>query len=202
MDDLHSTATMQYRSFWIGCSDDACLESGWPSEIRSETVIHTSLANQMPHGDLGILAALEWAINVHNIERLVICGHYRCKVIEAAAKGDTGEIVGHWLSPLKKIVAQHQEWLSELSSEQKLDALCELNAVYQALNTSKSAAIQAAWRKNRTISLSAVINDLSTGRLRDLNFVLTAGSDLPKEFESAISLLKDRWLVLTGSPTL
>lgn len=200
VDETLPAAGPKYGTFWIGCSDDAYLESGWPPEMRAETVIHTSLGNQVPQADLGSLTALEWAINVHNIERIVICGHYRCKVIEAAAKGDTGEIVGHWLSPLKKIIEQNQEWLLKLSLKQRLDAICELNTVYQTLNTSRNAAIKAAWGKNPTLSLSAGMNDPTTGRFRSLNFALTAGSVLSEEFESAIRALKDRWIDLRDVP--
>lgn len=194
MDKILPTANMQYRSFWIGCSDDSTLDTAWPPGIRSDTVINTTLGNQMPQADLGTLAALEWAIDLHEIERIVICGHHRCKAIKAAAKGDAGEIVGHWLSPLKKIVAKHQEWLSKLPHPHWLDAVCELNTIYQAVNTSKSSAVQAAWRRQRDISLTAIVNDLSAWPFRDLNFVLTADSDVSKEFEAAIDSIKDRWI--------
>lgn len=179
------------KYLWICCSDDSCVESALPCEVRDESLIHTNLGNQMAAADLNSISTLEMAIESYEVEQIIICGHYRCKIIETAVKGGTGDFVGHWLSPLKKISQRYKGWLDGLPN--KLDAIAELNAIHQAVNVAKNPVLRSAWNVKPRISLAALVIDPATGHFRDLNFRASAETEVTIEFDRAIEAFKRRW---------
>ena len=48
---------------------------------------------------------------------------------------------------------RHQEWLFGLPEAERINALCELNVVVQALNVCQTTIVQDAWRCGHDVAV-------------------------------------------------
>jgi carbonic anhydrase len=52
----------------------------------------------------------------------------------------------------------------------RLDRLCELNVLYQALRVCRTTIVRQAWDRGRELTVHAWVYGLTDGRLHDLGF--------------------------------
>ena len=62
--------------------------------------------------------------------------------------------------------------------EARVNRLCELNAIEQAVNVCKSTIVQDAWDRDQPLAVHALVYALDDGRLRDLGFSVTGVREL------------------------
>jgi carbonic anhydrase len=85
---------------WIGCSD-----SRVPSEIivkaqPGEMFVHRNIANQIITTDFNSLSVIQFAVQVLEVQHIVVCGHYNCGGIKAALAQQCAEVtlVNQWIA--------------------------------------------------------------------------------------------------------
>jgi carbonic anhydrase len=61
----------------------------------------TSL-NLAPPQDANYLSVLQFAVDVLNVKRVLIIGHYGCGGVAAAVDGKRRGLVDHWLHPIRE----------------------------------------------------------------------------------------------------
>jgi carbonic anhydrase len=79
--------------------------------------------------DVNLLSVLDYAVNYLQVKHVVVCGHYGCGGVKAAAtQSDFKPVLNMWLRNIKDVYRLHREELNTIKDEEKrTDRLVELN---------------------------------------------------------------------------
>ena len=170
---LSSQQAPQY--LWIGCADSRVPANEIVGLAPGELVVHRNVANVVVHADLNCLSVLQFAVEVLEVEHIIVCGHYGCGGVRAALRDDRLGLVDNWLRHVQDVRWKHQTELDSLPTEEEQhDRLCELNVVEQVVNVSQTTVVRDAWARDQSLSVHGWIYDLHDGLLRDLGVSVTA----------------------------
>ena len=133
-----------------------------------EVFVHRNIANIVAQTDFNCLSAIEYSIEVLEVEHIIVCGHYGCGGIQAAVDGDRHGYVGNWLSNIKDIIRLNEKELKDLNKEETYKRVCELNVLEQVENVSTTPMVQNAWKKNQKLTIHGWIYCIGDGILQDL----------------------------------
>ncbi len=86
------------------------------------------------HTDLNCLSVVQYAVDVLEVEHIIICGHYGCGGVQAAVENPELGLINNWLLHIRDIWFKHSSLLGEMPQERRLDTLCELNVMEQVYN--------------------------------------------------------------------
>lgn len=174
-----SLVNVQRPSFlWIGCSDSRVPPNEITQTKPGEIFIHRNVANLVVHTDLNLLSVLQYAVEVLEVEHIIVCGHYGCGGIQAAMSHHHFGIINKWLWNIKDVYRLHQKEITELpTEEERLNRLTEINVTEQVLNLAKTSIVQKAWKNKNRPSLHGWIYDLHDGVIKPL-IEMEAGSHL------------------------
>jgi carbonic anhydrase len=154
---------------WIGCSDSRVPANQVVGLVPGEMFVHRNVANVVVHTDLNCLSAIQFAVDVLRIEHIIVCGHYNCGGILAALQDNKLGLIENWLRHVQDVRTKHRAELDALEKEKEQhDRLCELNAIEQVTNLSRTTVVRDAWSRGQTLTVHGWIYDLSDGLLRDL----------------------------------
>ncbi len=158
------------HTLFVGCSDSRVQTNTLTGTEQGEMFVHRNIANQVYSSDLNVLSALEYAVNFLDVKHIMVCGHYGCGGIKAAANtAGTHGIIDHWLGQIRTIMRLHQEELDAIGdAEARLDRLTELNVLEQVYNLSCTPVIRDAWARGRRPIIHGVVYDIRTGLLKEV----------------------------------
>lgn len=173
---------------WIGCSDSRVPANEIVGLLPGELFVHRNVANVVVHTDLNCLSVLQYAVDVLKVDRIIICGHYGCGGIAAAMKDQPLGLIDNWLRHIQDIQQKHAGQLAALPNDQaRLDRLCELNVIEQAMNVCETSIIRQAWECGREVAVMGWIYSLQDGLLRDLGFSVKSVDELGAAYRVAIT---------------
>ena len=159
---------------WIGCADSRVPANEIVGLAPGELFVHRNVANVVVHADLNCLSVMQFAVDVLNVEHIIVCGHYGCGGVRAALRDDRMGLVDNWLRHVQDVRWKHEKELTSLPSEAKRhDRLCELNVVEQVINVSQTTIVRDAWARGQSLNVHGWIYDLHDGLLRDLGVSVT-----------------------------
>ena len=171
--------------FWIGCSDSRVPANQIVGLLPGEMFVHRNVANVVVHTDLNCLSAIQFAVEVLRIKHIIVCGHYGCGGVNAALRDDKLGLIDNWLRHVQDVRWKHQAELDALPDERaRHNRLCELNAMEQVVNVSKTTVVRDAWARGQELSVHGWVYDLADGLLRDLGMCVTSDAENTACFES------------------
>jgi carbonic anhydrase len=157
------------RYLWIGCADSRVPANEIVGLLPGELFVHRNVANVVVHTDLNCLSVLQYAIDVLNVDHVIVCGHYGCGGVQAALRRSRLGLIDNWLRHVQDVARRHEAELCALSDEsQRVNRLCELNVAAQVRHVGETTIVQDAWARGKSLAIHGWIYDLHDGLLRDL----------------------------------
>jgi len=153
---------------WIGCSDSRVPANEITGTQPGEIFVHRNVANLVINTDVNLLAVLDFAVTHLKVKHVIVCGHYGCGGIKAAAtKHDYKPVLNMWLRNIKDVYRLHQTELDAITeAEKREDRLVELNVKEQIYNLAKTTIIQRAWKKEQRPDLHGWVYGLKDGVIK------------------------------------
>jgi carbonic anhydrase len=136
--------------------------------MPGEMFVHRNVANVVVHTDFNCLSVMQYAVDVLKVSHIIVCGHHGCGGVKAAMQNAQLGLIDNWLRHVQDVLQKHQEMLSTLDEEKRLDRLCELNVIEQVLNVGRTTIVQSAWQRGQELVVHGWIYGLEDGLLRDL----------------------------------
>lgn len=162
---------------WIGCSDSRVPANEIVGLLPGELFVHRNVGNVVTHTDFNCLSVIQFAVDVLNIEHIIVTGHYGCGGVAAAMQPDDMGLITNWLRHIRDIYQRNREKIDALPDPAaRIDRLCELNVVEQVTNVCQTTIVQGAWKRGRKLAVHGWIYRLQDGLLRDLEVTQTGGA--------------------------
>ena len=175
------------KFLFIGCSDSRVPLTSITESEPGDMFVHRNIANQINLTDLNLLSIIEYAVEILNIEHIIVLGHYKCGGVKAAVEGlNEEDIVENWVSQINDLYHFHKKELEAIPERALMyDRLSEMNVIAQLKNLLRTPIIQRAFRKKKTLVFHGWIFDIYTGLIIDLQLPLAEWKEyelLPEDY--------------------
>jgi carbonic anhydrase len=169
------------RYLWIGCSDSRVPANQILGLLPGEIFVHRNVANVVVHSDLNCLSVLQFALDVLNIQHIIVCGHYGCGGVRAALHDAKLGLIDNWLRHVQDVRNRNRDELRQLKDDHaRMMRLCELNVLAQAIHVAETTVLQDAWARGHQVAIHGLIYGLDNGILRALGQSLNSAEDVLK----------------------
>ena len=181
-DRLAHLQTPEY--LWIGCSDSRVPANIITGLQPGEIFVHRNVANLVINTDVNLLSVLDYAVNHLKVKHVIVCGHYGCGGVRAAAmKIDFKYLLNMWLRPIKDIRMKYHVELDAIQDEEaQLERLVELTVQEQVMNLAKTSIIQRAWKEENKPDLHGWVYGLKNGIIKPV-YEMKAGTDIDNLYQ-------------------
>jgi carbonic anhydrase len=163
------------KYFWIGCSDSRVPANEILGLRPGEVFVHRNVANLVVHTDFNCLAALQYAVDVLQVDHVMVVGHYGCGGVRAAMNNKELGLIDNWLRHVRSIYRRQPERFEGMALPAQEDLLCELNVLDQARHVEETSIVQNAWKRGQQVQIHGWIYRLTDGLLHDLKFQPQSG---------------------------
>jgi len=161
---------------WIGCSDSRVPANQITNTVPGDIFVHRNIANVIVHTDMNMLSVLDYAVNVLEVEHVLIVGHYGCGGVNAAMGSKQHGIIDNWLTNIRDVYRLHYHELDSIKNEKaRFDRLVELNVIEGVSNLTKTSIVQNRWSNGKKLGIHGWVYSLETGLIKDLE--VSASSD-------------------------
>lgn len=169
---------------WIGCSDSRVPANQITNTNPGDIFVHRNIANVVVHTDMNMLSVLDYAVNVLEVEHVIVCGHYGCGGVAAAIGNKQHGIIDNWLRNIKDTYRLHYHELDMISDPVKRrDRLVELNVIEGVFNLSKTSIVQNRWANGKKLGIHGWVYSLETGLIKDLSVSCQSNDHLGSVFK-------------------
>jgi len=180
----------QPRYLWIGCSDSRVPANEIVDLAPGELFVHRNVGNVVVHTDLNCLSVMQFAVDLLQVEHIIVCGHYGCSGVATALANRRVGLADNWLRHIQDVQAKHEGRLAKFPDERKrIDRLCELNVVEQVANVCQTTIVQDAWERGQKLAVHGWVYGLQDGLLRDLQTSVSGPGSLIAAYRSAMGEL-------------
>ena len=174
---------------WIGCADSRVPANEIVGLLPGELFVHRNVANVVVHTDLNCLSVLQYAVDVLDVEHVIVCGHYGCGGVQAALQNSRLGLIDNWLRHVQDVMRKHRDKLDALPDERsRLRRLCELNVMEQVLNVGQTSIVQQAWDRGKALEIHGWIYDLSDGLLKDLSVCVKSPEEYAEVYQQVTAI--------------
>lgn len=155
---------------FIGCSDSRVPANEIMGLEPGEVFVHRNIANLVVNTDVNCQSVIQYAVDVLNVDHIVVCGHYGCGGVLAAMQSADLGLLNGWLREVRDVYRLHTEELDAIEEvDQRYRRLVELNVREQCANVIKTAQVQRQFMSRGNPRVHGWVYDLSEGLLVDLN---------------------------------
>jgi carbonic anhydrase len=151
---------------WVGCSDSRVPPDRITGTSPGDMFVHRNIANLVVQTDMNFLSVLQYAVEVLQVQHVIVCGHYGCGGVKAAMGHEHHGLIDNWLRTVKDTQQYIWHELEGLDDAARFDRLVELNVIEQVYNLGKTHTIQAAWARHQRPYIHGWVFDLRTGYIR------------------------------------
>lgn len=183
-DFFNRLANIQTPEFlWIGCADSRVSANEITGTAPGEVFVHRNIANMVVHSDMNMLSVLDYAVNVLEVQHVIVCGHYGCGGVRAAMGNKQIGLIDNWIRHIKDVYRLHQDELEAIKdNKQREDRFVELNVIEQVYDLGKTSIIQNAWQKRGGPYVHGWVYDIANGVIKDLKVSMHDNSEMPDVF--------------------
>jgi len=178
---------------WIGCADSRVPANELVDLLPGELFVHRNVANLVVHSDLNCLSVIQFATDVLKVKHIIVVGHSRCGGVAAAMNDTSVGLADNWIRHVKDVRNRHRAWLDTVPEARRIDALCELNVVEQALNVCQTTIVDDAWQRDQELVVHGWVYGLHNGLLEDLAMTVAEPADVAPAFERALAYVQSRY---------
>jgi carbonic anhydrase len=180
-DFFNRLANIQKPEFlWIGCADSRVPANEITGTNPGEVFVHRNIANMVVHSDMNMLSVLDYAVNVLEVNHVIVCGHYGCGGIKAAMINKQIGLIDNWIRHIKDVYRMHQDELEAIEDmSQRQDRLTELNVIEQVYDLGKTSIVQNSWQKRGGPYVHGWVYDVRNGLIKDLKVSMHDDSEMP-----------------------
>jgi len=178
---------------WIGCADSRVPANELVDLLPGELFVHRNVANAVVHSDLNCLSVMQFATDLLKVKHIIIVGHSGCGGVNAALKDLRIGLADNWIRHVQDVRNRHRAWLDTVPAERRVDALCELNVVEQALNACQTTVVQDAWARGQELVVHGWFYGLGNGLLQDLKITVASPAQMNETYERAIAAVMARY---------
>jgi carbonic anhydrase len=174
---------------WIGCSDSRVPANQIMGLLPGEVFVHRNVANVVVHSDLNCLSVMQFAIDVLRVRHIMVVGHYGCGGVRAALEDRRLGLIDNWLRHIQDVRDKHIGLLQATPAEQRVDRLCELNAIEQVVNVAQTTLVRDAWARGQVLTVHGFVYGLADGMVHDLGMRASNNDELAQNYQSALAQL-------------
>jgi carbonic anhydrase len=168
---------------WIGCADSRVPANEITGTKPGEVFVHRNIANMVVHTDMNMLSVLDFAVNVLEVQHVIVCGHYGCGGVRAAMSNKQFGLIDNWIRHIKDVYRIHQDELESISDPQaRENRFIELNVIEQVYDLSKTSIVQNSWHRKKLPYLHGWVYSVADGLIRDLNVSVNENSDIAEVY--------------------
>ena len=180
------------RYMWIGCSDSRVPANQITGLEPGEVFVHRNVANVVVHSDLNALSTIQYAVDLLEVEHVIVCGHYGCGGVQAALDDARIGLADNWIRHIQDVRDRYKDGLQAADVSQRLNMLCELNVVEQVVNVCHSTVMKDAWARGRVVTVHGWIYGVHDGLLQDLLVSVSSPHELHELHQAAIAKIFSR----------
>jgi carbonic anhydrase len=170
---------------WIGCSDSRVPANEITGTSPGEIFVHRNIANMVVHTDINLLSVLTYAIDVLEVQHVIVCGHYGCGGVKAAMGNQYLPLINNWLRNIKDVFKSNKKELFDIADENKrFDRLVELNVIEQVHHLAETNIVQGAWKKRKMPIIHGWVYGLNNGIIHPI-ITITPDSDMDPIYKYA-----------------
>jgi carbonic anhydrase len=178
------------KYLWIGCADSRVPANEIVGLLPGELFVHRNIANVVVHSDLNCLSAMQFAVEVLQVEHIIVCGHYGCSGVSAALQDQRVGLADNWLRHVHDVHSKHEMTVDLVPDlPERVDRLCELNVIEQVGNVCQSTVVRDAWDRGQELAVHGWIYGLKDGLVRDLNTTATSLKEVSASYRGALAAL-------------
>ena len=158
--------------------------------LPGELFVHRNIANVVVHTDLNCLSVMQFAVDVLNMEHIIVCGHYGCSGVPAAMQNQRVGLADNWLRHVQDVHAKHDSKIAAMTDlPQQVDRLCELNVIEQVANVCQTTIVRDAWERGQELAVHGWVYGLKDGLVRDLRSTVMKTADASTVYRVALDAL-------------
>ncbi len=94
----------------IGCADSRVPAQEILGLKAGEIFVHRNVANLVVNGDMNFLAVLQYAVEVLEVQDIIVLGHYGCGGVKCALRDDFDHgLIEHWIRNIRDVVCDFKK---------------------------------------------------------------------------------------------
>ncbi len=161
---------------WIGCSDSRVPANQIMDLPPGGVFVHRNIANVVVPSDLNCLSVIQFAVEVLGVKHIIVCGHYGCGGVRASLEDSDHGLIDNWLHHIRDVHRLHEpKFTDDMTEEQTVDLLCELNVIEQVRNVSHTTILRHAWERGNKIEVHGWAYSIKDGIAKGLCTHTAAG---------------------------
>jgi len=167
----HATSDRQTRTpryCWIGCCDGPFGIAPRLGLEPRDLFIHRNLANIVCSLDTNGLAALQYAVDVLEVQHIIVCGHSKCRGVLAATNDEPLGLTDHWVSEIMELPEELGSTGEYALDAEKATRLSIRNVQAQVSKLCHLRMVRDAWQRDQALSVHGWMYDDDTGLFRTL----------------------------------